>query len=140
MSVILLTLAPLGVLINNVMYKVHRICWKMGRRSEPPALIDHKDGDHTFNAYDNLREGNSDTNAINKGMRSDNTSGHIRVTSWVEKKTGIIYWKGQIKRKDQFACKTFPYTDEGLKLAIDWRKNKEIEMFNEYSRRYGDAN
>jgi hypothetical protein len=84
-----------------------------------------------------MREGDSDTNAINKGVRSDNTSGHIGISIWIEKKTGITYWKGQIKRKGQFACKTFPFTDKGLQSAIDWRKQKEIEMFAEYSRRYG---
>ena len=57
----------------------HRVAWLLMTRSEPPAVIDHIDGDTKNNRWDNLRDGRK-LNQRNARMRSDNTSGVTGVT------------------------------------------------------------
>lgn len=53
----------------------HRIVWKMITGEEPPAEIDHIDGDPFNNKFSNFRDGTNGENKRNICMRSTNKSG-----------------------------------------------------------------
>lgn len=63
----------------------HRVVWKMHYGSEPPDIIDHKDGDGTNNRIDNLREANIFQNGWNSKKNSRNKSGYKGVSFNSEK-------------------------------------------------------
>lgn len=56
-------------------YYSHRIVWFLVTGEEPPALIDHEDGDGMNNLWYNLRDGTGGINQRNRRKSSNNTSG-----------------------------------------------------------------
>lgn len=60
--------------INGVLYRAHRIAWKMFYGAEPDDL-DHIDGDTRRNAISNLRSVCHSDNMRNIKLRADSTSG-----------------------------------------------------------------
>lgn len=65
----------LSVGINDRMYRVHRVIWKMMTGEEPPMTIDHIDHDRANNRWCNLRIASKREQAWNLGMHKDNASG-----------------------------------------------------------------
>lgn len=61
-------------------YKIHRIIFKMMTGEEPPATIDHRDGNPSNNRWTNLRPATQVQQIYNASLRSDNSSGHRGVT------------------------------------------------------------
>ena len=53
----------------------HRMAWAMHYGEEPPAEIDHIDGDKTNNAISNLRDGTKGVNTMNRGMHREGLVG-----------------------------------------------------------------
>lgn len=53
------------VAVGGNLYKVHRIIWKMQTGQEPPLEIDHRNGDHADNRWDNLRAATRSQNTWN---------------------------------------------------------------------------
>jgi hypothetical protein len=53
----------------------HRVIWKMVAGDEPPDHLDHRDGDPSNNKWTNLRGADPHSNAWNKSLRRNNTSG-----------------------------------------------------------------
>lgn len=76
--------------------KAHRIAWKLHHGIEPPAAIDHVDGDGTNNRIANLRAADLAQNAHNKGRRKDNTTGvpGVRFNDEAQKYTAQITARG----------------------------------------------
>lgn len=62
-----------GVLLRRK-HRLHSVLFKM-RHGYEPILIDHIDGDVTNNSIDNLRPGDTYTNARNMGLSKRNKSG-----------------------------------------------------------------
>jgi hypothetical protein len=61
--------------IDNVDYKAHHLVWLYHYGVFPVLEIDHIDGNRANNRVDNLREVTSSTNAMNRKMREDCSSG-----------------------------------------------------------------
>ena len=67
--------------LDGLKYFAHRIVWKMATGEDPPAEIDHKDGNPTNNRLENLRVVTRTEQVWNSGPRKDNTSGFRGVYS-----------------------------------------------------------
>lgn len=70
----------LTISLGRYAYKAHRLIYLMVNGRWPDGLIDHLDGDGTNNAIKNLREATFSQNAMNRKIRSDNTSGYKGVS------------------------------------------------------------
>lgn len=79
---------------------VHRIAWFLYYKYWP-LQVDHINRDKTDNRICNLRDVNSVVNNKNRGMFSNNTSGHKGVS-----KNNDVRWQAQIHRKGKaiFLC------------------------------------
>lgn len=61
---------------NGVLYRSHRLIWKMVTGIDPGELeIDHIDRDTTNNSWQNLRLASSVEQAVNRRVRRDSTTG-----------------------------------------------------------------
>lgn len=63
------------VTVDGVTYKGHQLAWFYMTGKWPESGIDHKDGDRSNNAFNNLREADQEKNAANQKINSSNTSG-----------------------------------------------------------------
>lgn len=71
--------------IGPYRYLIHRIIWAMVNGSFPPGTLDHVNGIPSDNRIENLRMATPGQNAINCGMRKNNTSG-IKGVCWHSRK------------------------------------------------------
>ena len=58
----------------------HRVAWLIFYGEWPSGQLDHLNGDRSDNRISNLRECDNRNNAMNRGMKSTNTSGVTGVT------------------------------------------------------------
>jgi hypothetical protein len=68
--------------IGRVKFLAHRIAWLYMTGSFPEYPLDHINRDKLDNRWANLRETNHSDNAMNCGLRSDNTSGFRGVSRY----------------------------------------------------------
>lgn len=61
--------------IGKKIYMTHRMIWKLAKRKEPPAIVDHRDGVKTNNDPTNLRSATAAQNCRNR-RKSCAKSGH----------------------------------------------------------------
>lgn len=66
--------------INGKLYYAHQLAW-LYQTGEWLPRIDHKDGDGTNNAWDNLRPATAKQNALNSKRAANNSSG-FKGVSW----------------------------------------------------------
>lgn len=66
--------------IDNVLYREHRLIWKMLKGEEPDTL-DHINRKRNDNRIENLRSVSDSENCYNSTQRKDNTSG-VKGVSW----------------------------------------------------------
>lgn len=66
--------------LGNVPYQAHRIVWKLMTGEEPPATIDHINGDPLDNRWANLRAATMLQQSGNQPLQSNNTSGYRGVS------------------------------------------------------------
>lgn len=91
------------------------------------AYVDHIDRDRLNNSLENLRWVSSSMNARNRSLSCVNTSSVKGVH--MHKYRNYICWKARIYNdNNKRISKTFPYTEEGLELAVAWRRAKEVEF------------
>lgn len=73
---------------NYKLYRAHVLAWAIKKKSWPHGEIDHVDGDGLNNRWKNLRVVDRSTNAMNRKLSSNNTSGingvtwHKRAKKW----------------------------------------------------------
>ena len=83
--------------MNDTVYLVHRIIWKMCHGKDPAGELDHIDHDPSNNRLGNLREVTHLENHHNVSMRKDNTSGVTGVA--LDKKRGKWHATIQVEGK-----------------------------------------
>ena len=79
---------------NGSRYAAHRLAWAFTYGCLPVGMLDHVDRDKDNNAILNLRESNPTENGLNRGLQSNNKSGHKNISYF--KRTNK--WKVEIKR------------------------------------------
>jgi hypothetical protein len=81
------------IIIDGCGYMAHRLAWLISHGVPPTDQIDHINGIKNDNRLTNLREATGSQNQQNRGVGSNNRSGHIGV-SFNRRKS---MWKAQIK-------------------------------------------
>lgn len=117
----------LQVSIDNRLYRVHLVIWKMVTGTEPVAMIDHWDTIKGNNRWGNLREATKSQNQANVGLTKANTSGFKGV--YINKKTGR--YVAQIVKDSRTYCLGTYDTPEEAALAYE---AKAIELYGSYAR------
>ena len=114
------------VKIDGQQYLVHRVIYALYSGEDPGDLqVDHSDGDHANNRPDNLRAATNSQNNMNKGSRSDNTSG-IPGVSWDK----VAHkWQARVRTDGISASKRF----KDLTEAAAWITAKRLELFGEFA-------
>lgn len=81
--------------IERATYKVHRVIYKMVTREEPPAQIDHINGDYSDNRIENLRPATPSQNCANKPTQRNSTTG-VKGVSF-DKRRGLFMARVQLR-------------------------------------------
>jgi hypothetical protein len=107
------------VCLNKKYVYIHRILAETFIPNiENKCDVDHINRDKLNNDLSNLRWASRSENTINTILNHSGVN---------ESKTGkYTYWVGRIMNEGKDYRKCFPFTDEGHKLASQWRKEKEI--------------
>lgn len=111
---------------------VHRIIYTIGYGQIPKGMfVDHINGNRTDNSLSNLRLVDRKTNQRNRKMSSNNTTGFVGV-SRVNRKYSPYYCAQWLNEYGDIKTKVFTITkygeEEALRLAIEFRKSKIMEM------------
>lgn len=61
--------------IDGVLYQAHRLAWVIMTGDQPPACIDHVNGDSRDNRWGNLREATISQNGANRNEQSNSATG-----------------------------------------------------------------
>jgi hypothetical protein len=112
--------------IDDIRYLIHRIIWKLLKNEEPPAIIDHIDGNRTNNRINNLREASKSQNSSNCTQNKNNTTGFKGVSYNIISKQYIsrIFHNGKEIWLGSFN------TADAASLAY---QNKSLELHGEFS-------
>lgn len=81
------------IYIDGKCYMAHRLAWLYMTGEWPSDLIDHKNMNSVDNRWENLRQADHAKNAMNTGIRKDNTSGYKGV-AWDAR---VCKWRADIK-------------------------------------------
>jgi hypothetical protein len=117
--------------IDDTMKRYHQIALNY----EKPNVADHINNKRFDNRFDNLRIVTPKENSRNTTKRITNTSGKQGVHYYTVKKTGLHYWRVQIKDNNnkviqkQFSIKKLGDA-EAKRQAIE--KRKELEILYNY--------
>jgi hypothetical protein len=114
------------VVINNKMYKAHRIIFLM-HKGYLPIEIDHIDGDKLNNKIENLRPATRSQNLLNKKKPSSNTSG-VKGVSWCAERNK---WEVQmyVDGKKKYVGR-FESLDVAKSMAMAFREKHHGEFAN----------
>lgn len=118
----------LEIRFNRMLYKGHRIIWKLLTGEDPNNMLDHINGDVSDNRIENLRVANAQENARNawKRPQSKNASSEYKGVS--KNKNGK--WICYVTVDDTPCATTF---DTELEAALHYDKTVK-ELFGEFAR------
>lgn len=107
----------INVTVDGVTYKGHQLAWFYMTGNWPESGIDHKDGDRSNNAFNNLREATHEQNSANLKINSSNTSGVKGVYYCKATKTWVarIFSHKKIAYREEFD--TLEAADAGVRAA-----------------------
>ncbi|MBX6221380.1 HNH endonuclease [Pseudomonas aeruginosa] len=96
------------ICIDRRTYRAHVLAWLYMTGEYRPNEIDHKDGDRSNNAFNNLRIATSEQNGWNRKLAKNNTSGIKGISFRAGKKpweakfdaAGKTIWLGRFETKD----------------------------------------
>lgn len=124
---------PLGyirIYVESKIYSASRLAWLYETGEWPNDEIDHINGVRDDNRFINLREANRSQNCYNKGLMTNNTSGHKGV-SWHKTR---LCWQAIITvNKKQKHLGYYSSKQE----AIDARKKAEEIYHGEFALKNG---
>lgn len=119
---------------------MHRFIWELKYGKIPKGyVIDHIDRNPINNQINNLRLATVQQNSCNIGIPKHNTSNFLGISKETQKNECqdgihiIEHWRTRIMYKGKEYVKRFPFTKEGLQQAIQWRKEKQEELFKEFN-------
>ena len=118
---------------------LHRFIWELKVGNIPDNKeIEHIDQNKLNCQISNLRLATHAENMRNIGKRKNNKSGYNGISKEIQKDKNrpgwkLEKWKARIYIDGKTYCKRCDYTDEGLKEAIEWYKQKSLELQGEYS-------
>lgn len=84
----------IGIRINGVQHKAHRLAWLYMTGELPAMQVDHCDGNKINNSWKNLRLATPAQNMQNRGVYSHNTRGYKGVS--FHRKSGR--WRASIRK------------------------------------------
>ena len=106
---------------GNFSLRMHRLV--LGLKKEDP-IVDHKNRKKYDNRKQNLRYSNKQTNGINRGANKNNQLG-IK---------GVFKLKnGHYQAKIQYFNKIYTKSSSSLDEVVEWRINKEKELYGEFA-------
>lgn len=117
----------LQVSIDNKLYRVHLVIWKMVTGEEPVAQIDHEDMVKFNNRWHNLREATKSLNQGNVGLIKSNTSG-VKNVRWYK---AYQKWCAQFTKDGK--CYFVGYFDDLVEAAAAVRR-RYVEVYGEFAR------
>lgn len=124
----------LMVYLKGSQFAAHRIVWAMVKGEQPPAVIDHINGNPLDNRIENLRESTPQDNAKNMFAPITNTSGVVGV-HWSATR---CRWVAQGYVTEDGKAKTIPLGRfVEFEDAVEARRRWEIEKG--YSARHGET-
>lgn len=114
-------------------YLIHRIIWTLLNGKIPDGfVIDHIDGNPKNNNIKNLRAVDRKTNNQNTFKLKDQPAQGINLKTYVRNNTCRQVYVASCSAGEKYYSKEFNihfYTpDLALNLAIDWRKNKLLDL------------
>lgn len=115
------------VCVDGVDYRAHRVIFLMKEGRWPIPDTDHEDMNKTNNRWSNLREATRSNNQANKGIQSNNTSGHKGVSWHKNNKKWRAYIKVNGKQIDLGHFKS-------KELAIKTRQEAFEKAFPDFYR------
>lgn len=119
-----------GYIESKVDYKIlkmHRVAWIL-TYNEEPVFIDHINGIRDDNRIVNLRSVTKKQNGSNRGISSNNTTGHRGVSFH----SRDLVWASQITHN---SVRIHLGSFENFDLACAARKNAEVKYYEEYRRK-----
>lgn len=106
---------------TNASLRMHRLI--LGLEKTDP-IVDHKNTRRYDNRKENLRYSDKQTNGINRGANKNNKLG---IKGIYQLKNGR--YQAKIHKDTKIYTKNSPILDE----VIEWRKNKELELYGEFA-------
>ena len=117
----------LQVSIDNRLYRVHLVIWKMVTGEEPPNFIDHRDTKKWNNRWGNLRPATKSQNQANIGLTIRNKTGRKSVF-WYKT---YQKWAVQVWKDGRAYFGGYHVTAEAASEAAD---NLRYKLFGEFAR------
>lgn len=105
----------------------HRVAWVLAKKEQPPAIIDHIDGDKLNNRIENLRDGTNCTNQRNQSLahKRNKSSNYLGVSIFQGR------WRAKIYSNGKYIFLGYHDTEEQAKKAYDDAK----EIYHKQKRR-----
>lgn len=94
------------IMLDNVNYREHRVCWLIQTGKWPQHFVDHENGDGLDNRWSNLREATPQQNGFNRRPGKASTTGVVGVSP--NKASGKyeahITINGRMRHLGKFEC------------------------------------